>query len=104
MKGYSSKGGCPFSNAQAGAESHTLHMSGSPEVVVHVQVVDALEKRLPADGGPPLKQKADIRMSQTVTRVELVDRGVAVHIAGQVRLHMLHHVQVCGLPIRGTAV
>ena len=39
---------------------------------------------MPADGGPALKQTADIRLGQTVTRVELVDHGVAVHVEGQV--------------------
>jgi hypothetical protein len=47
-------------------------------------VVEALERGVPADGGPALKQTADIRLGQTVTRVELVDHGVAVHVQGQV--------------------
>lgn len=50
----------------------------------YTQVVEALERGVPADGGPALKQTADIRLGQTVTRVELVDHGVAVHIEGQV--------------------
>ena len=37
-----------------------------------------------ADAGPALKQTADIRLGQTVTRVELVDHGVAIHVEGQV--------------------
>lgn len=47
--------------------------------------MDALEKGLPADGGPAVKHKADIRLNQVVTRVQLAEKGVAVHVEGQAR-------------------